>query len=384
MKYCFLFIIFLFNFTFANVWVDPTNGESNFSYVYAPGMSSSETQLAKYCPKFIASTGETVTCDRGIETIQDTVCAATFAEVNLKSDQEHLILLKKLAQLALISPICYLVNKYAKDSYKSIFNNITIPVFLSYAFWNQLNFAVFYLANKRLGIDVKRNNSNQASYSVLCHYINLFKINVGQEDDINILKQKVEENLKKQKAVNNKIILYGVSRGSATTFSYFALHDFENIAAVICEGIFDSLNNIIKYGDLFSKFKIGILKNSKITKFDSNGLCPMKTVNQINKDKPMAIITSIKDEVVPCQCTLNLYKQLLEHGCDKVHILILKKSKHNLYPIDTEKESYQNFIHAFYKNYNLPYIEEYANKGQELFKQSQPTIDNINELLASL
>ncbi len=337
-KLIFIFSLF-FNQLFSKDWINPSFEKCNYSYVYAPGLSSTETQLAKYCPKFIASTGELVTCTRGVETIQSNVSGCIFAEVNLRINKD------------------------------------------TFSLWKQLNYALVGLKHKQFGINIQTKPDSINSLSG--HYVNLFNLNVGQDNDINIYKAKVGEHLKKQKIdKDSKIILYGISRGSATVFNYFALHDSDNVAAVVCEGIFDSLSNVAYHGNLLAKLKIKALNNIKITKFKSDGICPLTCANKINKNKPMALITSLADEVVPFKCTLNLYKKLRKSGHRKVHLLILKTSTHNVYGIGSEKEIYQNFMHAFYKNYGLPYIEEFANKGQKTFNKTQPDLNFVDTLLA--
>lgn len=377
MIYKFIFLIFLYsNLLLPKSWVNP-DINNNYSYVYAPGMNESETHLAKYCPKFTASTGEIVTCNNGIETIQDNVCACNFSEINLSSSEDNMLLLKRIGKATLALPVLMYLKNQTNNPYNTILNAVTLSALFGYVFYKQLNFKISYLRNKRFGINIKK-GLNTTQNSVSHHYSNIFEINVGQDKDINIYKTKVEEHSSKQ-PLNNKLILYGVSRGSATVFNYYSLYDSANVAAVICEGIFDSVPNICNHVNLISRLKINLLKNVKITKFKTIGICPLTSLDNITKDKPMAIITSLIDTTVPFQCTLNLYKKLIEKGFTKTHILILKSSFHSMYPIGKEKEQYQNFIHAFYKNYNLPYIEEYANKGIELFNQSQPKLADRKE-----
>src|SRR5437870_2380965 len=50
-------------------WIDQDE-KTLCSYVYAPGVLASEILMGRYCPCFIASTGEEVTCTKGIEVIR--------------------------------------------------------------------------------------------------------------------------------------------------------------------------------------------------------------------------------------------------------------------------------------------------------------------------
>jgi len=364
-----LFLILLVLPVCARQWVDPSEGKISYSYVYAPGMSSTETQLARYCPDFIAATNERVTCSRGIETIQAQVKCCTFAEVNLQSNQERSKLLNRVGNL--IIPLCayWCAQHHLNKPYSSICSGIFFPTAITYALWNQINFALFSLKNKKNGVQVQQLSKNN-SHSVATHWINPFKVNVAQDTDVAICKAKIDEAIAQESNKPQKVILYGVSRGSATVFSTCARHYSEQIAAVVCEGVFDTVNNILVYGNLFSRLKIGLLKYSKLTNFKADGISPITSALQMPKDVPIALITSIVDEVVPHQCTLNLYKKLRELGYTKVHILILKTSKHDVYPTGDEKEIYEAFIHAFYKRYNLPHIAKFAADGEKVFARS--------------
>lgn len=367
-----LFLILLVLPVCAQQWGDPSDGKINYSYIYAPGMSSTETQLARYCPDFITATNERVTCTRGIETVQACVQCCTFAEVNLKSNQETSKLLSRAGNL--IIPVCayWYAHYNLSQKYSSICSTIFLPSAITYALWHQINFAVFSLKNQKNGVHVQQLSKN--THSVATHWINPFKINIAQDIDVAICKTKIDEAIAQESDKPKRIILYGVSRGSATVFSTCARHYSEQIAAIVCEGVFDTVNNILVYGNVFTKLKIGLLKYSKLTNFKTEGISPITSVSHMPKNVPIALITSVIDEVVPHQCTLNLYKKLRELGYTKVHILILKTSKHDVYPTGSEKEIYQAFIHAFYKQYNLPHIEKFAAEGEKIFSLSRPEI----------
>ena len=92
----------------------------------------------------------------------------------------------------------------------------------------------------------------------------------------------------------------------------------------------------------------------------------------VDKNKPIALITSKVDEEVPYQNTLNLYRNLRERGHNNTHLLVLEHSAHNQYPLGSEKEKYQAFMHAFYRKYDLPHISRFADEGEKYLNASQP------------
>ena len=300
--------------------------------MYAPGIFCSEVHLAKYCLKAKASTGELISCTQGIETIGPNAVSCNFAEIKLKSTE-------------------------------SVWTRMTTKPVRAITGW----------FNRYYGIQVGASGAEEAGLSALNHSFDLFKVNIGQIQDLQIYREALQKYLAKQlDSTATKVILYGTSRGSATVFNYFAHYDSPEVAAVVCEGVFDSVPNIVQQSSWFMRAKFALQKLISVTDFKVDGISPLASVDLIKVDKPIALITSEADRVVPMACTKNLYKKLRAKGFAKVHLLCLKTSSHNVYPLGSEKEQYRAFIHAFYQKYNLPHIPEYAAQGQELLKQSQP------------
>jgi hypothetical protein len=171
--------------------------------------------------------------------------------------------------------------------------------------------------------------------------------------------------------LSTKIILYGASRGAATAFQAFADMDSQgtadDIAAVVCEGIFDSVPALMPNVSFINKAKIGLLMYAALTRFKKDGPSPIGAIEKIrSKNIPIAIITSRADQEVPYCNTKALYDALIANGHQHVHMLTLEKASHSRYALDDEKETYQAFVHAFYKRYELPYIQEFADQGENL------------------
>ncbi len=334
MKYKLLFLLLVvFSNLSSIVWVNPNQGKCDYSYVFAPGIFCSEIHLAKYRTPFRASSGEIISCDCGIKTIGDKSVACNFAEIAPKR-------LKSRGSRIVTKPIRFITG---------------------------------YFTRKR-GIKVDL-QSGDGNHSVIDHSVKIFKINIGQDQDVEIYRDAVEKQLVQNEGnINHKVILYGQSRGSATVFNYFAYHDSPEVAAVVCEGVFDSVPNIGQSSNWLTKAKIKMLQQLRGIDFKVDGMSPLAGVDLIKEDKPIALITSENDKIVPMMCTVNLYKKLRDRGFSKVHLLRLKSASHSVYPTSDEKDQYQAFMHAFYKKYNLPYVPEYAIQGQEILKQSQPDL----------
>ena len=100
------------------------------------------------------------------------------------------------------------------------------------------------------------------------------------------------------------------------------------------------------------------------------GIAPIKLVSEFPKDTPVVFITSKIDEEVPYECTKNLAQALANAGHNEVYIIELEKSRHSWYAMDNAQdiELYLTAMHAIYKHYELPYIEEYASKAQPIEK----------------
>lgn len=58
------------------------------SYLFAPGLHSYETQLAKYLPTFTAITGEKISATNGIHVINQPATICKFPEIKLLSTKE--------------------------------------------------------------------------------------------------------------------------------------------------------------------------------------------------------------------------------------------------------------------------------------------------------
>ena len=71
--------------------------------------------------------------------------------------------------------------------------------------------------------------------TVLAHAVDIFKLNFGQEGDIDEHARKVA--LCDQKYPHMPKILWGVSRGAAVAFNAHAQNNYENVKMLVLEGV---------------------------------------------------------------------------------------------------------------------------------------------------
>jgi len=186
----------------------------------------------------------------------------------------------------------------------------------------------------------------------------------------------------------NNVVLYGVSRGAATSFVSLATHkaDYKQVKLCILEGPPASISGVAKSFLWFFRALGKFLYRSLAWLFlGSNHKTGREhqAVGYVDKfpdDVPLVIVSSKQDGVVNHKGSLNLALKVAANRIEKiknatsdeeraniapVYILQLDKSGHNDYAVGKERERYQNVIHAIYKKHDLPYVPEYAEKGEQ-------------------
>jgi hypothetical protein len=205
---------------------------------------------------------------------------------------------------------------------------------------------------------------------------------LGQITDINAHQRKYQALVETMHPKH--IIAVGVSRGAATTFSAIANNDYDNIKLCVLEGVPSSIRALFKsyfshrmgsylYNDWTAYWLLGHQHRTDKTQ-QAFGY-----VERFPNDIPLVIISSQKDGVVPHEVSVKLAlrvaaKRLLaqdkgEHIAP-VYLLQLDYVGHNDYARCDKPDGirYQNFMHAVYRAHHLPYIEEFALRGEsELF-----------------
>lgn len=330
----------------AHEWVLPES--IDVPTVYFPGMGSScFTQMARYTGKegFVTPHGEHVYCVKGIHTIK-TPCL-----IDAEPDEiEH-----------------------QKAFQYSWFELCDPRVSLS-LLWKNIYFLLTSLDRLKYGVRVENVSPEE---SVAGHYAPFSATNFAQERDLRNHKRKFDACA--QAFPEAPKILYGVSRGAATTFRACARHadEYADVRLVILEGCFDDVPHTLKarYSMLCALPGMHTLLHealTKITSYSKSHGSPLSDVERFPKDLPVIFITSEVDATVPAECTKNLVNALVKAGHKQVYLLTLKVSSHSKYMMDNgqDADTYQNFIHALYKKYNMPYIAAYAQQGEALVEES--------------
>jgi len=240
--------------------------------------------------------------------------------------------------------------------------------------WKNIYFMITSLDRRKYGVYIENVSPEE---SVCGHYSRLSAVNFAQDRDLSNHKRKFDACA--QIYPNIPKILYGVSRGAATTFRACAQRadDYADVRLVILEGCFDNVSHNLKarFPTLCSFTGVHYLMHETltlITSYKKDGGSPLDDVARFPKNLPVAFITSEADDVVPAECTKELVAALVKAGHKEVYFLRLKASSHSKYMMDNEADAaaYQYFVHALYKKYNLPYIEAYAQQGQALVGES--------------
>jgi len=302
--------------------------------IFYQGVFSSQSQAAKYVGKkgFLATTNEYIISKYSLELIQNVFIGKELDDIVLGSSY---------------SPLTFLSYGIADTKNKLqgvtvIDNNIDDDEPVNYT------------------VCPRRKKSTKAE-SMRCYRLNISRINLGQEIDVGEHQQKY--NLCLEQHPDQKIILYGVSRGAATTFNAVCLnnYDLSRVKLVILEGCFDSIPNIAKYNP-FSPLKYLMpLHDWLPVKYSNNSHHPVNLIDQFPLELPVVFITSARDSVVPYHNTVNLAKRLHDRGHRKIHFLVLKRASHSGYTFECpfDANQYLGFIHEIYQTYDLPYISEY-------------------------
>lgn len=316
-------------------------GSKQTSYVYCPGLLGSPIVMGRYCPSFKALTGEEIAWKHGGHVIDRPYSAVTFAEIVTTKPRFS------------YNPATLAVNG---------FRSLAYPLAKA-------------IGNKRYGLQVIEHRHN--SHSIANYFFNFNEINIGQHNDVELLNATISSH--RACHPDTHIVLYGDSRGAATIVNFLGLsYDYTNIKAVVLEGVFDSIDHLLTH---YRVSKLPGMKRALHStlkacagNYKDDGIFPRNTITNIPKDIPILFVTSLKDEIVPYQCTIQLYQQLQERS--NVHLLVLQRANHMDYMYH-EKEIYEAVVHAFYKEYGLAHNREKAEEGAPFFITAHPSKETL-------
>lgn len=334
-----------------NPFFDVSPSEQPASYLYAPGILGCEFIMGRYCPEFVSSiSGEKISWKVGGHVIGHPHSAVVFPEIDVYKPS-----------CFTANPIKIFINRVRQDMY---------PMATRFMY-------------ERYGITVI---DNPASNKTVVNYgFHFSRGNVGQKDDIAAYAKTYERHIANYP--NTDVILYGDSRGAATTLNFIATHKPRQVKAAVLEGAFDAMPHVMKHC-LYSDKEASVEKRLTGTlsllmrRYKKNAPSPYDYAERITDEIPLLLVTSLKDWIVPPQCTFRLYARLKERGFNNVHILVLERATHPCYMLDDaqDRELYETVVHAFYKHYNLPHNAAKAAAGAFTFGWTQPSADELKAL----
>ena len=266
--------------------------------LFYQGIFSSQVQLSKYVGErgFNATTGEKVTCKNAFDVIWNPFIGTEIDEI------------KPVKRGEWVNPIEY---------FQSCF---------------------FGMANKMNGIKVE----GDTEYTISSHSIDIKKISIAQHDDVSQHKKKFDSIEDK----SNGVILYGISKGAATTLNAICVNKYKDVKLVILEGCFTNVFEVFvrRYGETMGPYFYKALKMI-FTNHKEHGISPKSSVYDFPKDLPIAFITSKKDKSVPSELTISLAETLSILG-NPVYLLVLENSSHPNYMFD-DKEDKEKYLFLF-------------------------------------
>lgn len=189
---------------------------------------------------------------------------------------------------------------------------------------------------------------------------------LGQKYDIDQLKDQYDKIRKSWPEA--KIILFGVSRGSATIDGLLDLYPecTDHLAAVITESEFGSMPAVVDH--LMKQYKLLRLMpketayrnvESFFRQYKHVEPSPQQHLeNAITKNPdllqiPRLIICAETDHLVPIQSTLKLYTTLKNFGHDKAHVITLAQGRHGFLIEGPCREDYRRQALDFLSKYKL-------------------------------
>lgn len=216
--------------------------------------------------------------------------------------------------------------------------------------------------------------------SLQYYSIDRTKCSLGQVTDIADHRKKLEALITNSTEKQN-MILYGVSRGAATTFASLANYQYSNVKLCVLEGVPSSMNGIFKsyayhrdFGkQLYHHLGTRILGHQHQT---DKAHQARAYVDRFPNDVPLVIISSIKDETVPHENSIRLALRVAAkriktqkggQNIAPVYFLQLDKVRHNAYGTHNTDDAlrYQSFMHAVYQKHELPFIKAYAEQCKD-------------------
>ncbi|MBA3660585.1 MAG: hypothetical protein H0W64_02560 [Gammaproteobacteria bacterium] len=317
----------------------PSAPSGKFCSLFFPALFNSEYQGAKYTSnKYRTTSGQLVSCEwRDLKPID--ILLDSYDSVEIKN-----------------------ANPTTYQHYYSYLNPVQF-----------ITSAASRLVNWCQGIKVQADSMPPASApeALKAMAYNIYQTSLGQETDMESHYAKYQALIKLHPDPDYKIILFGPSRGAATTINAFAKYKYDNVHLVILEGCFSSVEEVIaNWVPSHTASQLLGRALGMFTQYHNDGPSPAKSVLSFPENIPVVFITSKKDRIVPCASTEKLAYELNAKGKNDVYLLKLENANHVNYMFSNKKDhdTYECFIHAIYEKYGVPYKPELAKLGKPLLE----------------
>lgn len=216
--------------------------------------------------------------------------------------------------------------------------------------------------------------SRQESYwplNMICY------CSLGQDNELEHMHHEWQK-LNEQFPHADGFILIGVSRGASIIINFLARYQPQKIKAVVLESPFDTIENVVDYRatrlgikdflhtwvpDIVKEYTPACIALKNIVpwafwQFNFDGIQPGKVIHEITEDIPMLFVTVENDHSVPVSSTHNLMQLRQANGHQNMHHLHLMQGRHGKLLKGPEAERYQQTLHSFFAQYNLPHNAE--------------------------
>jgi len=187
---------------------------------------------------------------------------------------------------------------------------------------------------------------------------------MGQTEDIAAIDRHV-----RQIIGHKPMILFGNCRGGTAALNYVAMHNPENLKAMVLEAIPGDLPATLH--PILSKAGLPTHWDQTFFRFlfpsyPKNPLHFTDAIAKISDKKlPILLFHSRQDATIPFVQALELYSTLKKNGFENVHLVVLP-GKHVYLLKDCEQE-YLTAIHSFYKQYGLVHDAWYATQDMKSY-----------------
>lgn len=221
--------------------------------------------------------------------------------------------------------------------------------------------------SRREAVGILVHAPNKQELSLKKHSLHLEHVSLGGQGDIENHLAKYQECIRTLGP--RPIIVYGVSRGAATSFSALCTYPetYTKVAGAVLESPYDSIPKVIEQRFALSYPLVNWLLSTYLPNYKPHGPFPISVIDSFPEQIPVLFITSAIDTSVPPERTKKLACALAARRKNTVYLLELQNSEHARYMLDNRQDAqtYRNVVHAFYRAHNLPHITPFAQAGKD-------------------